>query len=116
MMKSVCLHERVPVCHSRGSASGWRHAILAHQDLQIQRGVMRFESVASAGELSRIMTVAWSNDSQNVVLEVSENEGKTTVDAARCSWRQLFEELQDLGSTDFTINSHDIVPPSVDGG
>ena len=61
------------------------------------------------------MAVQWHSDQQHVVLEVSDPESKSTTDSERCPWYQLLAELEDAGATDPTINSHDLMAPTVDG-
>lgn len=61
------------------------------------------------------MAVQWQSDQQHVVLEVSDPESKAVSDAERCPWHQLLAELEDAGATDPTINSHELLAPTVDG-
>lgn len=63
------------------------------------------------GEMSRIQPVIWNSDLQQVVLEVPDESGKGTTDSERCSIRQLLRELEDSGTTDPSINSHEVVAP-----
>lgn len=72
------------------------------------------------GELCRIMAVRWTSDEEEVVLEVPDESGKSTVDSSRSPWRQLLEEMENAGVTDTSVNGHDLVAstmaPAVDQG
>lgn len=48
-----------------------------------------------------------------MVLEVPDANSKSTSDSQRCSSNQLFQELEDSGVTDYSMNCHDIVHSTV---
>ncbi|CAK9108659.1 Uncharacterized protein SCF082_LOCUS50563 [Durusdinium trenchii] len=55
------------------------------------------------------MAVRWTSDEEEVVLEVPDESGKSTVDSSRSPWRQLLEEMENAGVTDTSVNGHDLV-------
>ena len=57
----------------------------------------------------------WRSDLDQVVLEISEKDKRATSDSTPCSLRELFEELEDSGHVDFTVNCHDVTKPSAVG-
>ena len=68
-----------------------------------------------AGELERIATCSWTSDTQEIVLEVTESNSKSSTDAEKCSWRDLLHELEEEGCVDATINGHEVDRPSPGG-
>ena len=63
-------------------------------------------------ELSRMITCKWSSDLDEVVLEIQEKDKRATTDAAICTWRDLLQEMEETGTVDFTVNSHELKKPS----
>lgn len=78
--------------------------------------LLNFGLFVLPGELSRIVKVVWTSDSMHVVLEIPDDSSKSTTDSQRCSWNQLFKEIEDQGVTEYSVNSHIVVPPSVAEG
>ena len=68
------------------------------------------------GELARVSTVVWTSDQQHIVLEIPDESSKASSDAQRCTWAQLFREIEDQGVPEFSVNCHTVVAPSVDSG
>ena len=72
--------------------------------------------LAWADELQRICQCKWSSEDDDVILEVSEPEKKSTYDADSCSWKQLLSELEEEGHTEVTINHHELTKPCAGEG
>ncbi|CAJ1344537.1 unnamed protein product [Effrenium voratum] len=102
----------------------WKLFLAAHlpvelspDEYQIAHGASKFlkpDRVAKlqrercAGELDRIATCSWKSDAAQVVLEVQEENSKSTSDAEKCSLRELLHDLEEEGVLDTTINSHTV--------
>ena len=59
-----------------------------------------------------MITCKWTNDLDEVVLEIQEKDKRATTDAAICTWRDLLQEMEETGTVDFTVNSHELNKPS----
>lgn len=57
----------------------------------------------------------WTSEKEEVVLEIQEEGQKHPRDGEVGTWADLLKDTEELGAVDVTINSHELVRPSVQG-
>ena len=65
------------------------------------------------GEMDRVTTCSWTSPQTHCVLEVQEEGSKSSCDSERAPLQKLFSELEESGITDYTLNGHELVHPSM---
>jgi len=49
---------------------------------------------------------------EEIILEIAKTDTRATHDSEICTWRDLLKDMEESGTTDITINSHELVRPS----
>ena len=79
-----------------------------------QRNSPVSQPIPVTDEIARLAECKFTNDLEEVVLEVQQN--KSMVDTDRCTIRKMLQEFESEGFLDVTINGHELVRPNAHDG